>query len=887
MDFPSGIVTFLFTDIEDSSPKWDSDRAAMEVAVAAHDDLLADAIERNQGHVVKKLGDGVMAAFADPLNAVVAAVAGREALDSISWDEPVGQLRARMGIHTGPANSADGDYLGPSLNRAARIEAAGHGGQILISAATRELVGERGDGLLFQDLGQYSLRGLTRPERIFQVNVPGDQPSFPPLRTESTPSNLPAAVKSFVGRVDELEQLAELMEESRLVTITGPGGAGKTTLAVEAARARLDNHPGGVWLVELAPITDGKLIPTELLGAMSRPAPATSEPLAVLTAALSAERALLVVDNCEHVLEDAATTAAAVLRAAPDVDIIATSREPLLVGGEQVWAIPTLGLPATDDLEAVTASDAGSLFADRARGADDSFAIGEDNAATVAEICRRLDGLPLAIELAAARTRSMSVTDIDRRLDDRFKLLRGGPRDGIPHQQTLRESVAWSFGLLPPDQRALCSRLAVFAGGFDLDAAEAVVADDADVIDGLDHLVAASLLGAKRGDRTRYSMLQTIREYGMDQLEADGSAAEAQRALFDWVAALVREGGRELEGRNQLVWLERFRLEIDNIRAALGWAREHDPVAGAAVVAALTRFFWYYAAEGDTTAMRDSTSFLNEGYEWATSMLAATGEDLPDKLRGRLQLGTGGLLCVRTGRYEEGVERLAEASAIFEELGDTRNLGWATFYRGIAGAGLVSRDETLATFEKSTALHEAAEDKLGVILGTMVIGLFELGRNKEVGHEMLDRAHDTARKVGIPVLIAHGADSAAVADASLGRVTAESRRLSAQALVSFRELRNYGCLCHALQSAACVLAVGGDIQSAARAWGVTEAIRERLSMVVAPYEDRTWMIRDIIGDSFENEAWTAAQAEGRTMEPEEGIDWVVDRLGFDAADVRE
>lgn len=882
MELPSGIVTFLFTDIEGSTAKWDTDRVAMEAAVATHDRALDEAVKNNRGRIVKKLGDGLMSVFVDPTDAISAAAAGQKALLAAAWDDAIGPVAVRMGAHTGPATAVDGDYLGPSPNRAARIEAAGHGGQILISAATRELVGDI-DGLVFRDLGQHHLRGLSRPERIFQVDYGGAKESFPPLRTDSTPSNLPAAIKSFVGRTHELEQIDELLETARLLTITGPGGAGKTTIAVEVARSRLDDYPGGVWLVELAPITDGALIPTELLGAMSRPTPAQSEPLTALTSALASERALLVIDNCEHLLHDAASTVAAILQAAPDVDIIATSREPLGIGGEQIWAIPTLGLPHGDDPAAVKVSDSGALFIDRAHSADASFALGEANAPTIAEICHRLDGLPLAIELAAARVRSMSVADIARRLDDRFKLLRGGSRDQIPHHQTLRESVAWSFDLLSEAERDLCARLAVFAGGFDLDAAEAA-AGDADVIDGLDHLVATSLISVTRGDTARYHMLETIRQYGVEQLGPEGLEA-AERALFEWVAALVKEGARQLEGRDQVAWLKKFRLEIDNIRAALDWARENDPVAGASVAAAMTRFFWGYASEGDSTAMRDSTSFLNEGYEWATSILAAAGADLPDRLRGRLQIGIGGLLCIRTGRFEEALERLTEAGAIFEGAGDTRNLGWAIFYRGCAGAGIVSRDETLATFEKSTALHVEADDKIGVFSGNLLTGVFELGRNRDAARRSLDWCYETATKAGVPTLVAHGADVVALADASLGTVSEHSKRLSAEALVNFRKLRNYACICHTLYGAACVLAADGDIETAARAWGLTEAIRSRLSMVLAPYEARDWVMRDIIGEQFEGAAWNAALAEGRALEPDEGIDWVISELGFDAAEL--
>jgi len=329
-------------------------------------------------------------------------------------------------------------------------------------------------------------------------------------------------------------------------------------------------------------------------------------------------------------------------------------------------------------------------------------------------------------------------------------------------------------------------------------------------------------------------------------------------------------------------WLKKFRLEIDNIRSALRWAREHDPVAGATIVAAISRFFWMYASEGDSTAMRDSTSFLREGHQRATTMLEAAGDELPTKLRARLQMTIGGLLCIRTGRFEEALVRLDDAATIFEATGDTRNLGWATFYRGCAGVGLVPLNETIATFEKSTALHTEAEDIFGMIVGRLLIGLYQSGRDPDIARSQADWVYETTQGLGIPALVSHGADGAAQRDAFFGEVSEDSRRRSAEALTTFRKIRNYACLCHTLFGAASVLAADGDIESAARAYGITDAIRERLSMVLAPYERRDWMIAEIAGDAFEGPAWQAARAEGATFEPDEGIDWVISKLGFDA-----
>ncbi len=877
------MVTFLFTDIEGSSTAWETAPEPMEAAIARHHAIVADAIRTRDGHVVKTTGDGFMTVFADPADAVTAAVAVQSALESVSWGGEVGRLRVRIGIHTGPGEPLDGDYVGPAPNRAARIEAAGHGGQILVSAATRELCGDRADPAEFRDLGEHHLRGLARPERIYQVVESGLAGEFPPLRTEDTPTNLPAAVKPVLGRETELAELESGLEDARLLTVTGAGGAGKTTLAVEVARRRMEAHPGGVWLFELAPLADDTRIAAEMLGAMRRPAPAALDPEDVVVGTLAPQQALLVFDNCEHLLSAIARLVTRILRAAPGVKVLATSREPLGVGGERVWRIPTMTVPADTSAPAVRASDAGALFVARAGAADASFALTDGNAAAVATICRRLDGLPLAIELAAARLRSMSLGDIDGRLGDRFALLRGGDRDEVPHHQTLRDTVAWSYDLLAPEEQRLYRCLSVFAGGFDLDAAEVVEGDDPDVLDRLDHLVAQSLVIAERNGSMRYRMLETIRDFAARALADEGEHDGAARAHLEWVLALVKQGARELEGRNQVAWLLRFRMEVDNIRTALGWAVEHDPVTGATIVSALTRFFWMYAAEGDSSAMRDATSFLREGYDWAIAMLEAGGEKLPEMLRARLQMGTGGLLCVRLGRYEEGLELLAAAAVVFEHADDRRNLGWARFYQGVAGFGTVPIEESAELFRRAIELHSDAEDRIGSALAELLYGQTVAMEDPVAARTHIERFSDVAASIGAPTLTAHAADALALADAMVGVGDEPARVKAAEALVTFRSIDNYACLCHALAGAAAVFAAEGDTEGAARTLGIADATRDRLSMVLAPYEERERFVRRIAGAAADDPAWGFGIAEGRTFEPDEGIDWVIRRLGFEPA----
>ncbi|HSJ33569.1 MAG TPA: adenylate/guanylate cyclase domain-containing protein [Acidimicrobiia bacterium] len=883
MILPTGIVSFLFTDVVGSSSRWERAPESMREAIRLHDRVLDEAITSQQGQVLKKMGDGYMAVFHDPGDAVAAAVAAQQGLRSKSWDPVLGGFESRMGAHTGPADLIDGDYFGPTVNRAARLEAAGHGGQILISHATRSLCAEK-SGVRFEELGEHHLRGLERPERVYQVVADGLPSEFPPLETESRPTNVPVATQELVGRTEELVAVLEAFDTGRLFTITGPGGAGKTTLALEVARRSTVGYPAGVWLVELAGLVDGGSIPGEILGALRRPAVVDRDPADSLIEAVAGQRMLLVIDNCEHLLSDVAELVSRILRSTSDVRVLATSRERLSVTGERVWQIPVLRLPTAITTEAVATSGAGALFELRARSADPGFTLTDDNAVVVHDLCHRLDGLPLAIELACARLRSMTLDDLAARIEDRFRILRGAVVDQAARHRTLRDTVAWSYDLLGGAEQVLFRRLSVFVGGFDLQAAEAVGGSE-DVIDLLDHLVAQSLVQFNGG---RYRMLETIRQFGMEMLDEQTELQDARRAHLEWLAALAREGGRELEGRNQMHWLDRFRREIDNIRAALTWAVEVDPLTGSMAAGALTRFFWMNATEADPRTLTDGRSFLAEGYSLTVRLLEAGGDDLPAKLRARLQTGIGGLLCVRLGRYTEAVERLDEAEELWEQLEDPRNLGWAVFYAAVAGYSLRTSDQTLDMYQRALELHLEAEDRFGQLVDTLLISsvLGGAGRYEE-GRIYLDRYDAAVQKIGVPALLAHADDAVALFDALQDRVTEDSQRRSAASLVTFRQINNYACLTHALGGSAMILARMGDRRAPGVVTGLMSVIRNRLNMVIAPYEDRTTAIGrvmdeafglDVFSDGPAQEEWSAAIAEGRALDPDEGIDWVVGRL---------
>ncbi|MCA1842441.1 MAG: LuxR family transcriptional regulator, partial [Actinobacteria bacterium] len=582
---PVGTVTFLLTDIAGSTAGWEADRSAMAKAVARHYEILDATIAAAGGvrPVEQGEGDSVVAAFTRATDAVRAAVDAQLALGTEVWPEG-GTLDVRMAVHTGEVSLRDeGNYFGPALNRCARLRAVAHGGQIVCSRVTAELAGDDlPSEVMLVDLGVHRLRDLGRPESVFQVCHEGLPMTFPPLPSlDATPNNLPVQLTSFIGRTGELEQLKRLLAEHRLVTLTGAGGAGKSRLAAQVAAEIVPNYPDGAWWVELAPLVSADLVAGTVLAVLDIPDPPGRPAEQRLTAHLAGRRLLLVLDNCEHVLADAAGLAEVALRAAPDVAVLATSREPLGVPGEVAWRVPPLSLPergASVESEALGSYDAVRLFVDRSVQARPNFAVTNETAPLVAEICARLDGIPLAVELAAARTRLLSPAQILAGLEDRFRLLTGGGRGVVARQQTLEASVEWSHDLLSDAERILFRRLSVFAGGFDLDAAEAVCTDAGgpqrhEVLDLLDSLAAKSLVVVEDGNAgvSRYRLLETIRHFANLQLRQAGEAAPLRDAHLRFCATAAAQGAAALVAASPPV-LAGASSDLDNYRAALEWA---------------------------------------------------------------------------------------------------------------------------------------------------------------------------------------------------------------------------------------------------------------------------------------------------------------------------
>ncbi|MFO1311553.1 MAG: tetratricopeptide repeat protein [Burkholderiales bacterium] len=693
------VKTLLFTDIEGSTRLWAEEPGRMGPALARHDEILRSAVESNRGAIVKTTGDGVYAAFDDPLDGLHAALSIQRSLadPSATSDLPI---RVRCALDAGVVEHRDGDYFGTTVNRAARIMSAAHGGQVLVSQSAADLAaGRLPAGAALRDLGTIRLRDLGSPVRVHQLVHADLRQDFPALRSlEATPNNLPQQMTSFVGREREIAEACALLGRSRLVTIVGPGGIGKTRLSLQVASNSLDAFPDGVWFVELASIHDPGLVPKSIAQVLGLQEDASTPTVQAVCAHAAPRRLLLVLDNCEHLVDACASLADALLRAAPQARLLASSREALNVAGEQSYPLPTLALPDPESSVADTArSDAGRLFVERARLRQPAFALSERNVKVVAQICARLDGIPLAIELAAARVGSLTVETIAERLHDRFRLLTGGSRTALPRQQTLRALIDWSYDLLGAAEKTLFARLSVFAGGWTLPAAEEICADSdfppEDVIDTLTSLAGKSLV-AVDGNGERYRMLETIRDYARNRLEERGESAALRERHCEYFVSLAEEAESHLEGvEDQPAWLARLEAEHDNLRAALAWSLEaaDGSEADLRLTGALYRF-WAHRGHA------------REGLQWceAATARSAGKPGTPAGLKAMLAWGT---LAWRLGDITAARSLLERALAMSRSLGDRRREG--RVLSNLGGVAIHQADEAAAQgfLEQAVVIH--------------------------------------------------------------------------------------------------------------------------------------------------------------------------------------
>jgi predicted ATPase/class 3 adenylate cyclase len=717
---PTGTVTFLFSDIEGSTKRWETHPEEMECALARHDALVRGAVETHGGYVFKTIGDAFCAAFATAPDAIAAALEAQRTLQGEDFSTVEG-LCVRMALHAGASTERDGDYFGPTVNRVARLLAIAHGGQVLISSAAVDLShGEIPPQSSLRDLGFARLKDLTASEHVWQLDITGLSNEFPPLRSlDALPNNLPIARTSFVGRELDASQVKELLTHHRLLSLVGSGGVGKTRLAQQVGADLLDRYPDGVWFVDFAPITDPELVCSVVAQALGMTQQAGRRIDEAIPHWLKRKTLLVILDNCEHMLGPVAALVASVLNTAADVRVLATSRQALNVAGEVVHRVPSLSVPENvADLRREDALHYGAiaLFVDRATAADTRFVLTDDMVPIVAGICRHLDGIPLAIELAAARVKVLSIPNLAQRLNERFKILTGGSRDLLPRQKTLSALIDWSYNLLTAQEQQLFTRLGIFAGGFSLDAVTAVYGGD-----GLDEIKSFDLLASladkslvvadTSGEFERYRLLESTAAYALDKLALGERARLARRHAEYYRVQADAADERDSTG-STLAWIASVDLELDNYRAALEWAltQGNDAVVGGAIAGALSRL-WY------------AGGLAVEGRYWIGLALERVSDAEHPRIAAKLWLT---LSYFSSGKREhDAAERSMQ---LYESLGDVLRAARARRSLAFALHQMGRRDEARDEIARALTALRACGDKLGVAHGLNVQASIEWAR---------------------------------------------------------------------------------------------------------------------------------------------------------------
>ncbi len=830
---PTGTITFLFSDIEGSSRLWERFPIAMRRSLARHDAIMRESIAAHSGFVFKTVGDAFCVAFDTASDGVDAAAEAQSALAAESWDE-TGPLRVRMALHVGAAELRDSDYFGDVLNRASRILAGAHGGQTLLTLSVEELVCDRlPEGITLLDLGEHRLRDLDRPEHLYQLVVDGQRQTFPPLRTLiATPTNLPTNLSSFVGREKTVSEVRRLLQGSRLLTLTGTGGTGKTRLSLQVAAQVLGEHPDGVFFVELATLTDPLRTWETVAGAIGVREESELPLRQTLIRFLKKRDVLIIIDNCEHLLADCAALATELLAACPQLRILATSRTPLGISGECTWAVPPLTVldPArdlfqvSDVVATVSQFEAVRLFIDRAAAAKPGFVVNARNAPAIAQICWRLDGIPLAIELAAARARVLSPEQIATRLDDRFRLLTGGNRSVLPHQQTLRALIDWSYDLLSGAERVLFRRLGAFGGGRTIDGIEAVCTGDGvdtfDALDLLQQLVDKSLLSVESDPEVgdRYTMIESVWQYAQEKLRESGEADALQDRHLDYFLALAEEARPGLEGPDVVAWLERVDTERGNFRLAFEWAIRTPANAGKGLVIAgsLVR---YFEIRGNLVEARNAFDLV----------LAAPGAREPSIHRAAA-LSAAGRIAWCQDRSDDAARLYASAADLYEECGDTVRSALSRAFLGFIERNLGDIDAAEARF---TASHRIGTETGNLLLvGISLSGLGTISSDRgasAAARRLKEESLALFRAVGD--IWVTGYNLWGVARACVAEDDPEAARRAIEEWVEIaRSLGNRWALPYVMKILGDVLLLEGNPAAAARILGAAESAREALGI---------------------------------------------------------
>ena len=667
-ELPVGTITYLFTDVVGSTPLWQQHPHEMNNVMARHDSLLTSTVEANGGTVVRPRGEGdsIFAVFLRATDAVGAAYAAQQLLLGETWPEDIA-INVRMALHTGESELREHDYYGNAVNRCARLRSIAHGGQVLISEATAQLVRDDLPGeISLRELGSHRLKDLQRPEQVFQLIHPGLPADFPALNSLDTrPHNLPIQLTSFIGREEEIDEVNGLLATTRLVTLAGAGGSGQTRLAQEIGASVIEEYPDGTWFIGLADLSDPKMLRPHVADTFSVGEDA-------LDGYLRGKSILLILDNCEHLLNEATSLVQGLLTC-PGVNVIATTREALNLAGERTFQVPPLPIPVNASAQGVNVGcPSVQLFVERAQATQPAFRLTEENAAHVGRIVRRLDGIPLAIELAASRVKLLQPAEIASRLDESFKLLKGGPVNALQHHQTLESCIDWSYDMLDSEQQTLFRQLSVFRGGFTLPACGAVSGsdDEFEVLESLGQLVDKSLVRTvAASEETRYHLLEPLRQYAAARITGE-EAAEAGGRHARYFQELAERAAPELRGPDQLEWLARLETEHDNLRVALAWGLEAGDIALAQRTAAALMWFWIIRRH------------VPEADDWYDRVLALEGDSPQAHASALIQSGFIQTM-VRFEDLEGCLARIREGLSLFVEQGDAQGAGTAQTYEAV------------------------------------------------------------------------------------------------------------------------------------------------------------------------------------------------------------
>jgi len=894
---PSGTITLLFTDIEGSTQHWEQQRAAMSEALRRHDELLRTAIEVHGGYVFKTVGDAFCAAFSRASDALAAAAGAQRALADEDWSA-LGRLTVRMALHSGTTDERDGDYFGPTVNRVARLLSIAHGGQVVVSGSTAPLVSsampERTELL---DLGSHRLKDLVEPEHVWQLDIAGLPNEFPPLRSiEAFRNNLPLQRTTLIGRENDVAEVKELLDQHRLLALVGSGGVGKTRLAVQVGADLLPRYPDGVWFVDLAPINDRELVASvvgQTIGLNQQQGQRVDQ---TIPPWLKRRKLLLIFDNCEHVLEPIAALAGAILATAKDVRILATSRQALGISGEVVHLLPSLAVPVeTAGLQLEDALNYGALalFVDRAKAVDTRFALTDATTPIVAEICRRLDGIPLAIELAAARVNVLTIPNLAQRLNERFTLLTGGSRDALPRQKTLSALIDWSYDLLAPQEQRLFARLGVFAGGFGLDAATTICGGEglgeSDILDLLSSLTDKSLIVADTsGEHERYRLLESTAAYALEKLGAheEREALTRRHAEYFCHHALAAE---ERYTGSESAWVAAAELELDNDRAALEWAltRGYDAVLGGAIAGALGRLWWSaglsvegrYWIELALEHLRDADHPHVAARLWHSLSDLEFGQRKHDAAERAMQLyasvddarGTAdaqrrlGFALCQMGRLDEAQVAIEHALVALRECGKAYQVAACLDMQANVVWGQGDVPAARALFAQALAGHKTVGNELGtaVVLTNLAILEFADG-HPELALQAASEAHAIHARGKNAVNLAISHMNIAEIENALGDFNA-ARDSAREGLRLARQVGHGVIIAGALQYLARLAVARGDARRGALLRGYVDAQYSALKEQRDTLEQKSYgQLMSALSESLSEEQIAQLAAEGAT-----------------------